>query len=215
MREQIDAADAVADGDQGGVAALAALTSVVIHAEENGGRSQAPHQRVGGECLRRLMSMLPCAMDSSTAPSAALAVATERPSAMSAAIVRVGYGAPDTNCDCHERRVESPRVWVTRTGDKACDRGARARQEPRIVLGVFGSNSGTKIGVVSDGELDGDDDAPVMVETVQVGAKRAAASIVVVVIDRRGSATTARIATLVAVGEGERRQRPFQDPRPK
>ena len=71
---------------------------------------------------------------------------------------------------------------------------------------MFGSNSGTKIGVVSDGEVDGDDDAPVMVETVQVGAKRAAASVVVVVIDSRGSATTAiRIATLVAVGQGERR----------
>ena len=31
---------------------------------------------------------------------------------------------------------------------------------------VFASDSGTKVGVVSDGELDGDDDAPVMVEAV-------------------------------------------------
>ena len=48
---------------------------------------QAPRQRVGEECRRRLMSMLPCAMDSSAAPSAALAAATERPSAVSAVMV--------------------------------------------------------------------------------------------------------------------------------
>ena len=44
--------------------------------------SQAPRQRVGDECRRRLMSMLSCAMASSAAPSAALAAATERPSAL-------------------------------------------------------------------------------------------------------------------------------------
>ena len=83
----------------------------------------------------------------------------------------VGNGAPDTNCDYYER-VESPRVvWITRTGDKARGRGASVAQEPRIVLGVFASNSGTKVGVVRNGELDGDDDAPVMVKTVHVGAK--------------------------------------------
>ena len=49
--------------------------------------SQAPRQRVGDECRRRLMSMLPCAMGSSAAPSAALAAATERPGAVSAAMV--------------------------------------------------------------------------------------------------------------------------------
>ena len=65
---------------------------------------------------------------------------------------RAGCGAPDTNCDYHER-VESPRVWVTRTGDKACDRGARVTQEPRIILGVFASDNGSKVGVVSDGKL--------------------------------------------------------------
>ena len=52
--------------------------------------SQAPRQRVGDECRRRLMSMLPRAMDSSAAPSAALAAATERPSAVSAAMVEWG-----------------------------------------------------------------------------------------------------------------------------
>ena len=126
------------------------------------------------------MSMLPCAMDSSTPPSAALAAATERPSAVSAAIVEWGNGAPYTNCDYYER-VEGPRVWVTRTGDKACDRGARISQEPQILLGVFAPNSGTKVGVVSNGELDGDDDAPVVVETVQIGAEWAASAVVVVV----------------------------------
>ena len=79
-------AGAVADGDRGGVAAP---TSVVIHAAENGG-TQALRQRVGGECPRRLMSMLSYALDSSTAPSAALAAATERPSAVSATIVEWG-----------------------------------------------------------------------------------------------------------------------------
>ena len=39
-------------------------------------------------------------------------------------VTRVGYGSPDTNCDYHER-VESPRAWVTCTGDKTCNRGAR------------------------------------------------------------------------------------------
>ena len=89
--------------------------------------SQAPHQRVGDECRRRLMSMLSCAINSSAAPSAALAAATERPSAVSAAMAEwgpVGYGAPNTNCDYYER-VEGPRVWVARTGDEAFYRGTR------------------------------------------------------------------------------------------
>ena len=42
---------------------------------------------------------------------------------------RVGYGAPNTNCDYYER-VEGPRVWVARTGDEACYRGTRIPQEP-------------------------------------------------------------------------------------
>ena len=49
-----------------------------------------------------------------------------------------------------------------------------------VILGVFASNSGTEVGVVSDGEFDGNDDAPVVVKTVQVGAKWAAGVIVVV-----------------------------------
>ena len=48
--------------------------------------SQALRQHVGGECRKRLMSMLPCAMDSSAAPRAALAAATERPSDVRTAI---------------------------------------------------------------------------------------------------------------------------------
>ena len=74
---------------------------------------------------------------------------------------RVGYGAPYTNYDYHEW-ANGPRVWVTCTGDKARNRGARIAQEPRIVLGVLPSDSCTKAGVVSDGERDGDNDAPVM-----------------------------------------------------
>ena len=41
---------------------------------------------VGEGCRRRLMSMLTCAMDSKAAPSAALAVVTERPSVVSTAM---------------------------------------------------------------------------------------------------------------------------------
>ena len=77
---------AAADGDRGGVAAPPAIA---MHAA-GGGASQAPRQRVSDECLRWLMSMLSCAMDSSAAPSAALAAATERPSAVSAAIAEWG-----------------------------------------------------------------------------------------------------------------------------
>ena len=34
---------------------------------------------------------------------------------------------------------------------------------------MFASNSSTEVGVVSNGELDGDDNSPVVVKTVQVG----------------------------------------------
>ena len=44
---------------------------------------------------------------------------------------------------------------------------------------MFAANSGTEVGVVCDGEFDGNDSAPVVVKTVQVGAKRAAGVIVV------------------------------------
>ena len=39
---------------------------------------------------------------------------------------------------------------------------------------MFAANSGAEVGVVGDGEFDGNNDAPVVVKTVQVGAKRAA-----------------------------------------
>ena len=46
---------------------------------------------------------------------------------------------------------------------------------------MFAANSGAEVGVVGDGEFDGNGDAPVVVvKTVQVGAKRAAGVIVVV-----------------------------------
>ena len=68
----------------------------------------------------------------------------------------MGHGAPDTNFN-YQGRVEGLRVRVVRSRDKACDRGARVMREPRVALGMFAPNSGTKVGVVSDGELDGND----------------------------------------------------------
>ena len=157
--------------------------------------------------------MLSCAMDSSVAPRAALAAATERPSDVSAAIIEWGTVPQTPNRNYHERpRVEGPRVWVLRTRDKACDRGARVTHAPRVVLGMLAPNSDTKVGVISDGELDGNDCAPVVVEAVQVGAERAV-SVVVVVSNRRGSTTIAtRVAIRVIVGRGKCRERSFADP---
>ena len=126
----------------------------------------------------------------------------------------MGYGTPDTNRNYHER-VEGPCVWVTRTRDKAFDQGARVTQEPRVVLGMLAPNSGTKVGVVSDGEFDGNDCAPVVVEAVHTGRARAkrAVSAVVVVSNRRSSTTIAtRVAIRVIVGRGECRERSFADP---
>ena len=77
----------------------------------------------------------------------------------------MGHGAPDTDCNYHERD-EGPRVRVVRPRDKACDRGARVTREPRVVLGMLAPNSGTKVGVIGDGELDGNGCAPVVVEAV-------------------------------------------------
>ena len=73
-------------------------------------------------------------------------------------------------------------------------------------MSVFAANSGTEVGVVSDGEFDGNDNAPVVVKTVQIGAKRAAG--VIVVVGRRGSGTgiTIRVVARVVVGRGEHRQ---------
>ena len=88
-------------------------TRAVIHYPRSGEWSQASRQRVGDECLRRLISMLPCAMDSSAAPSAALAAATERPSAVSAAIVEWGT-------------VPQTPTAITASGSKAHVCGSRA-----------------------------------------------------------------------------------------
>ena len=77
---------------------------------------------------------------------------------------------------------------------------------------MFAANSGTEVGVVGDGEFDGNDNAPVVVKTVQVGAKRAVG--VIVVVGRRGSGigNIIRAATRVVVRRGERRQRSLSDP---
>ena len=83
---------------------------------------QAPRQRVGDECRRRLMSMLPCAMGSSAAPSAALAAATERPtvSAVSAAIVEWGV-------------VPQTPTATTTSGSKVNECGSRAPGTRRAI----------------------------------------------------------------------------------
>ena len=61
---------------------------------------------------------------------------------------------------------------IVRIGNKACDRDARIAQKPRVVFGVLASDSSTEAGVVSDGELNVDDHAPAMADTVQVGPER-------------------------------------------
>ena len=74
------------------------------------------------------------------------------------------------------------------------------------------SNSGTKVGVVSNGELDGDGNSPVMVKSVQVGAEWAAGVVVVVVSRGCGAGIIIRVTTCVNVGRGGCRQRSFSDP---
>ena len=66
---------------------------------------------------------------------------------------------------------------------------------------MLASNSGTEVGVVSNGELDGDDNSPVMIKTVQVWAQWAAG--VIVVVGRRrggGIGIIIRVTTRVNVG---------------
>ena len=77
---------------------------------------------------------------------------------------------------------------------------------------MFAANSGAEVGVVGDGEFDGNNDAPAVVKTVQVGAKRAAG--VIIAVGRRGSGIgiIIRAAIRVVVGWGERRQGSFSDP---
>ena len=63
---------------------------------------------------------------------------------------------------------------------------------------MFAPNSGTEVGVVSNGELDGDDNSPFMVKTVQVGTEWAAD--VIDVVGRRGSGTEWAASVIVVVG---------------
>ena len=64
---------------------------------------------------------------------------------------------------------------------------------------MFASNcSDTEVGVVSNGELDGDDNSPVMAKTVQVGTEWGAG--VIVVVGRRGSGTERAAGVIVVVG---------------
>ena len=63
---------------------------------------------------------------------------------------------------------------------------------------MFASNSGTEVGVVSNGELDWDDNSPVIAKAVQVGAEWAAD--VIVVVDRRGSGKEWAASVIVVVG---------------
>ena len=104
-----------------------------IHAAGNG-VSQAPRQRVGGECLRRLMSMLSCAMDSSAAPSAVLAAATERPSAVSAAITEWGM-VPQTATATETTSGSKVHVCVSRApGTRRATEGHGFRRSHELYL---------------------------------------------------------------------------------
>ena len=63
---------------------------------------------------------------------------------------------------------------------------------------MFASNNDTEVGVVSNGELDGDDNSLVMVRAVQVGTEWAVD--VIVVVGRRGSETEWAAGVIVGVG---------------
>ena len=81
---------------------------------------------------------------------------------------------------------------------------------------MLASDGRTKIGVVSNGELDGDNSAPVMVKAVQARAERAVSAVAVIV--RRGSAITTILVTaisFVVVGRGEYPQRAPKEPKTK
>ena len=87
--------------------------------------SQAPRQRVGDECRRRLMSMLSCAMHGFECRTERSVGHRHREAkCREGRDGRVGYGSPNTNRDYYER-VEGPRVRVARTADEACYRGTR------------------------------------------------------------------------------------------
>ena len=84
-----------------------------------------PRQRVGEECLSRLIRILPRAIDSSMAPSAASVAAAERPSAVSAATVEWGT-------------VPQTPIVTTTSGSKVhvCGSCAPGRRRAIEVLGV-------------------------------------------------------------------------------
>jgi hypothetical protein len=63
---------------------------------------------------------------------------------------------------------------------------------------MFAANSDIEVGVVSNGELDGDNNSPVVVKTVQVRTEWA--DDVVVVVGRRGSGAEWAAGVIVVVG---------------
>ena len=73
-------------------------------------------------------------------------------------------------------------------------------------------DSCVKVGVVSDGELDRDNNTLVMVEAVQARAERAV-SVVAVVVLRGSTSTIILVEVTISVRRCERRQGAFPDPR--
>ena len=71
---------------------------------------------------------------------------------------------------------------------------------------MFAANSGAEVGVVSNGEFDGDGNVPVVVKTVQAWTEWAAGIIVVVGFRGSGTGIIIRITTRAVIGRGEHRQ---------
>ena len=71
---------------------------------------------------------------------------------------------------------------------------------------MLAANSGTEVGVVSNGEFDGDDNVPVVVKAVQVWTEWAAGIIVVVGCWGSSTGIISRSTTRVMIGRGEHRQ---------
>ena len=124
-------------------------------------------------------------MDSSAAPRAALAAATERPSDVSAAIVEWGT-------------VPQTPTAITTSGSKvhvcgSCAPGTRRATEAHGLrmshgpyLACLRPTATPRLASSATVNFDGNDCAPVVVEAVQVGAERAV-SVVVVVSNRGGT----------------------------
>ena len=85
-------------------------------------------------------------------------------------------------------------------------------QEPRIIRGALTPDSCVKAGVVSDGELDRDNNTPVVVEAVQVRAERAVSAVAVVAVGGCTS-TIVLVEVTISARRCERRQGAFPDPR--